>query len=100
MGPGPGPAKLLAIGSSAALAAEEVIWKFSPVATRHCLRSLLRQRQFVIANPAFTLRLLQRTDRFEPSKLADVLTPLKSLRFRFWNRQVAQIGRRAVELLP
>ena len=87
-------------GSSAALAAEEVIWLFSPVATRHCLRSLLRQRQFVMANPAFTLRLLQRTDRFEPSKLADVLTPLKSLRFRFWNRQVAQIGRRAVELLP
>jgi hypothetical protein len=76
-----------------------LIWQFSAVATRHCLRSLLRQRQFVMANPEFTLRLLQRSDRFEPSKLADVLTPLKSLRFRFWNRPLAKIGQRASELL-
>ena len=86
-------------GAAAAAAAEEVIWQFSPVATRHCLRSLLRQRRFVMANPEFTLRLLQRSDRFEPSKLADVLTPLKSLRFRFWNRPLAKIGQRASELL-
>jgi hypothetical protein len=87
-------------GTSGAVAAEDVIWQFSPIATHHCLRSLLRQRQFVVDNPGFTLRLLQRTDRFEPSKLSDVLTPLKSLRFRFWNRPLAQIGRRAAELLP
>ena len=87
-------------GAAAVLAAEEVIWQFSTVATRNCLRSLLRQRQFVTANPQFVLRLLQRTDRFEPAKLADVLTPLKPLRYRFWNRPLAQIGRRAVELLP
>jgi hypothetical protein len=87
-------------GTAAALAAEEMIWQFSPAATRSCLRSLLRQRQFVMANPQFVLRLLQRTDRFEPAKLADVLTPLKSLRFRFWNRPLAQVGRRAAALLP
>jgi hypothetical protein len=87
-------------GAAAALAAEEVIWQFSAGATRNCLRSLLRQRQFVMANPQFILRLLQRTDRFEPGKLADVLTPLKSLRFRFWNRPLAHVGRRAAELLP
>jgi hypothetical protein len=86
-------------GAAGAVAAEDVIWQFSPIATHHCLRSLLRQRQFVAANPEFTLRLLQRTDRFEPSKLSDVLTPLRSLRFRFWNRPLAQIGRRAAELL-
>jgi hypothetical protein len=87
-------------GAAAAAAAEEVIWQFSPAATRNCLRSLLRQRQFVMANPEFTLRLLQRSDRFEPSKLSDVLTPLKSLRYRFWNRSLAKIGQRASELLP
>ena len=86
-------------GTVAALAAEEVIWQFSASATRNSLRSLLRQRQFVMANPQFILRLLQRTDRFEPAKLADVLTPLKSLRFRFWNRPLAHVGRRAAELL-
>jgi len=87
-------------GAAAAAAAEDVIWQFSPAATRNCLRSLLRQRHFVMANPEFTLRLLQRTDRFEPSKLSDVLTPLKSLRYRFWNRALAKIGQRASELLP
>ncbi len=76
-----------------------MIWQFSPTATRTCLRSLLRQRQFVMTNPEFTLRLLQRSDRFEPAKLSDVLTPLKSLRYRFWNRPLAKIGQRASELL-
>ena len=90
---------ILRQGASAAAAAEEVIWQFSPAATRTCLRSLLRQRQFVMTNPEFTLRLLQRSDRFEPSKLSDVLTPLKPLRYRFWNRALAKIGQRASELL-
>lgn len=90
---------LLRRGEAAALAAEEALLHFSPTATRQCLRSVLRQRPFVIANPALTLRLLQRTDRFDPSKLSDVLRPLTSLRFRFWNRSLRRVGQRANALL-
>ena len=86
-------------GSDAALAAEDAIWQFSPSTTRQCLRSLLRNRQFVICNPELTLRLLARTDRFEPAGLADLLGALTSLRFRVWNPRVARVGRRAAALL-
>ena len=90
---------LLRKGATAALAAEEAIWQFSPATTRQCLRVLLRNRQFVLDNPELTLRLLERTDCFEPARIADVLAPLRSLRFRLWNPRCARIGRRAVVLL-
>ena len=90
---------LLRTGSGAALAAEEAVWQFSPSATRQCLRTLIRNREFVIANPELTLRLLERTDRFEPARLADLLGTLTSLRFRFWNPRLARVGRRAALLL-
>jgi hypothetical protein len=69
------------------------------VATQQSLRSILRQRQFVVTNPELALRLLERTDRFDPSKLSDVLQPLTSLRFRFWNRSLSRVGHRATALL-
>jgi hypothetical protein len=90
---------LLRIGSGAARAAEEALWQFSPSATRQCLRSLIGNRVFVLANPELTLRLLQRTDRFEPARFADLLGALTSLRFRFWNPRLARVGRRATALL-
>lgn len=90
---------LLRRGSGAAPAAEEAVWQFPPSTTRQCLRSLIRNREFVIANPELTLRLLERTDRFEPAGLADLLGPLTSLRFRFWNLRVARVGRKAAALL-
>lgn len=90
---------LLRTASDAALAAEEALWRFSPSVTRQCLRSLIRNREFVIANPELTLRLLERTDRFEPVRLADLLGALTSLRFRFWNPRLARVGRRAAALL-
>lgn len=90
---------LLRAGSGAALAAEEAVWQFSPSSTRQCLRSLIRNRGFVIANPELTLRLLERTDRFEPARLADLLGALTALRFRFWNPRLARVGRRAAALL-
>jgi hypothetical protein len=90
---------LLRKGSAASLAAEEAVWQFSPATTRQCLRTLLRNRQFVLDNPELTLRLLERTDCFEPARIADVLAPLRSLRFRLWNPRSARIGRRAVVLL-
>lgn len=90
---------LLRTGSDAALAAEDAVWQFSPSTTRQCLRSLLRNREFVIANPELTLRLLERTDRFEPARLADLLGTLTSLRYRFWNPRLARVGRRAAALL-
>ena len=90
---------LLRTGGAAALTAEEALGHFSGAATRQAMRSLLRQRQFVVANPELVLRLLDRTDRFDPSKLSDVLAPLMSLRFRFWNRRLARIGQRASTLL-
>jgi hypothetical protein len=90
---------LLRAGPDAVLAAEEAVWQFSPAATRQCLRSLMRNREFVVANPELTLRLLERTDRFEPVRLADLLGALTSLRFRFWNPRLARVGRRAAALL-
>ena len=90
---------LLRTGSAAELAAEEAVWQFAPSSRRQCLRSLLRNREFVIANPELTLRLLARTDRFEPAGVADLLGALTSLRFRFWNPRLARIGRRAAALL-
>ena len=90
---------LLRAGSAAGSAAEEALWHFGPAITRQCLRSLLRQRQFVTSNPDLALRLLERIDRLEPSKLSDVLSALASLRFRFWNRRLARIGRKAATLL-
>jgi hypothetical protein len=90
---------LLRTGSAAALAAEEAVWQFSPSSRRQCLRSLIRNREFVIANPELTLRLLERTDRFEPAWFADLLGALTSLRFRFWNPRLARVGRRAAALL-
>jgi hypothetical protein len=90
---------MLRAGSHAAPAAEEAIWQFSPPSRRQCLRSLIRNRAFVIANPELTLRLLERTDRFEPAGVADLLQPLTPLRFRFWTPRLARVGRRAAALL-
>jgi hypothetical protein len=79
--------------------AEEALWHFAPGITRHCVRSLLRNRQFVLSHPDVTLRLLERVDRLEPSKLSDVLTALASLRYRFWSPRLSRIGRKAAALL-
>jgi hypothetical protein len=78
--------------------AEELLWQFAPAVTRHCLRTLLRQRQFVIDNPDLISRLLARVDAAEASKLGDVLTPLTAYRFRFWNRRLSRVGRQATAL--
>jgi hypothetical protein len=53
----------------------------------------------VTDNTAIALRLLQRIDRRDASKLGDVLSPLKSFRFRFWNPSLARVGRQAAALL-
>jgi hypothetical protein len=79
--------------------AEDLLWQFPPALTRHCLRTLLRDRRFVFEHPHMTLRLLQRIDRRDAAKLAGVLAPLASLRLRFWNRSRARIGRHAAALL-
>jgi HEAT repeat protein len=79
-------------------AAEEALWHFPPAITRQCVRSLLRNRQFVVSHPEVALRLLERVDRLEPAKLSDVLSPLASLRYRFWNPRLSRIGRKAAAL--
>lgn len=87
------------LGAAAAAAGtEQLLWQFAPAVTRHCLRSLLRQRQFVADNPQMILRLLQRLDRAEAARLADVVKPLTSFRFRFWNLSLMRVGRRAAAL--
>jgi hypothetical protein len=79
--------------------ADQLLGQFAPAILRHCLRSLLRQRQFVVDNPALILRLLQRIDRPEAVKLGDVLKPLTSFRWRFWNGSLMRVGRQASTLL-
>jgi hypothetical protein len=87
------------IGSADSTGTEQLLWQFAPSVTRQCLRRLLRHRPFVADNPEMILRLLQRLDRSEATKLADALKPLASFRFRFWNRALARVGRQAMALL-
>jgi hypothetical protein len=79
--------------------ASDLLWQFSPPLTCQCLRTLLRQRQFVAGHPDLSLRLLERLDQNAASKLGDVLKQLAPLRFRFWNRSLARVGWRAAALL-
>jgi hypothetical protein len=87
------------VGQADASGTEQLLWQFAPAVTRQCLRTLLRQRQFVAENPALILSLLQRVDRLEGARLGDVLKPLTSFRFRFWNGSLMRVGRQAAVLV-
>lgn len=78
---------------------DEAIWHFPAEKTRSCVRALLGQRAFVVAQPEMTLRILERAGRGSTEGLADLLGALAPLRFRLWKPRLARIGRKAHALL-
>ena len=79
-------------------AAEDSLWHFPPAQTTMLLRDLLRSREFVMKHPQLAARLIERAGQAKIQGLADVLTPLESLRFRFWSPGLLQVARKAREL--
>ena len=79
-------------------AAEDALWHFPPAQTTTQLRELLRSREFVMKQPQLAARLIERAGQNEIHGLADVLTPLESLRFRFWKPSLVQVAVKAREL--
>jgi hypothetical protein len=79
-------------------AAEDALWHFPPAQTATQLRELLRSRDFVIKQPQLAARLIERAGQHKIQGLADVLTPLESLRFRFWKPSLVQVALKAREL--
>jgi hypothetical protein len=79
-------------------AAEDALWHFPPAQTATQLRELLRSREFVMKQPQLTARLIERAGQHKIQGLADVLTPLESLRFRFWKPSLVQVALKAREL--
>jgi hypothetical protein len=79
-------------------AAEDALWHFPPAQTTAQLRELLRSREFVMKQPQLAARLIERAGQNKLQGLADVLTPLESLRFRFWKPSLVQVALKAREL--
>jgi hypothetical protein len=79
-------------------AAEDALWHFPPAPTVTQLRELLRSREFVFKYPQLAARLIERAGQHKIQGLADVLTPLESLRFRFWKPSLVQVALKAREL--
>ena len=79
-------------------AAEDALWHFPPPHTTMLLRDLLRSREFVMKHPQLAVRLIERAGQAKIQGLAEVLIPLESLRFRFWNPGLVQVARKAREL--
>jgi hypothetical protein len=79
-------------------AAEDALWHFPPAQTATQLRELLRSHEFVMKQPQLAARLIERAGQHKIQGLADVLTPLESLRFRFWKPSLVQVALKAREL--
>jgi len=79
-------------------AAEEALWHFPPAPMATLLRELLRSREFVFKHPQLATRLIERAGQAKIQGLADVLTSLESLRFRFWKPSLVQVALKAREV--
>jgi hypothetical protein len=80
-------------------AAEEALWHLPPAQAAAQLRDLLGSRDFVLRNPHAALRLLERAGQAGADGLAPALSALVPLRFRFWNRAVVRVAKKAREIL-
>lgn len=76
-------------------AAEEALWRVPPAHAHEQVRELLARRGFVLRNPEAAWRLLDRAEQTGADNLDSTVAPLAPLRFRFWNRPLARVGRRA-----
>lgn len=79
-------------------AAEDALWHFPPAPIATLLRELLRSREFVFKHPQLAARLIERAGQAKVQGLADVLSSLEPLRFRFWKPSLVQVARKAREV--
>jgi len=79
-------------------AAEDALWHFPPAQTATQVRELLRSRDFVLAHPQTTARLIDRAGQSRVQGLDEALTKLEGLRFRFWKPSLVQVAMKAREL--
>jgi hypothetical protein len=80
-------------------AAEEALWHFPQPIVATELRRLLARREFVLRCPEAVVRLLDRAAQTHTPGLGEVLAPLTSLRYRFWNRSLVAVAIRARAML-
>jgi hypothetical protein len=80
-------------------AAEEALWRLPPALVQAQLRDLLGQREFVVRHPDVAARLLDRVAQNRADGLDSVLAALVPLRYRFWNRALVRVARKARALL-
>jgi hypothetical protein len=80
-------------------AAEETLWHFPPSEAQRHTRALLSRRDFRMAHPDATERLLDRAARTGVADLHTVLLELAPLRFRIWNPALARVARKAHDML-
>jgi hypothetical protein len=80
-------------------AAQEALCHFPPALFQAQLRELLGRRDFVLHHPDLAARLLDRAVQTGCQGLEELLVPLVSLRYRFWNRALARVGAKARELV-
>ncbi len=80
-------------------AAEETLWHFPASEAQRHTRELLGRRDFRMAHPDATERLLDRAARAGVGDLRPVLLELAPMRFRIWNPALARVARKAHEML-
>lgn len=79
-------------------AAERALSQFPPATASPQLRRLLGRREFVLRYPDVSERLLERAVSANRDDMEPVLARLAPLRFRFWNRPIVRLARRARDL--
>jgi len=85
--------------SGSRAAAEEALWHFPAAQASAQLRDLLSSRDFVVRQPQVAARLIERAGQMGTDGLAPALDAIAQLRFRFWNRSVVRVAKKARELL-
>jgi hypothetical protein len=80
-------------------AAEQAVWRIPAARTQAAVREVLAKREFVIRNPEFASRLLDRMAEGRVGGLDQALGALAPLRFRFWTPAVANVGRKARKMM-
>jgi hypothetical protein len=85
--------------SSLRAAAEEALWHLPQAQVQLQVRELLNRREFVIRHPDVAARLIDRSAKAGADNLHHSLVTLATLRFRFWNRAVVRLARKAKRAL-
>jgi hypothetical protein len=75
------------------------LWNLPAPEAQSQVKELLQQREFMIRDPEFAVRLLDRVSATGVNGYGSALSTLAPLRFRFWNRALSRLGRRAHQMV-